>query len=833
MIANDDDFIERLEDLDEALAAGQTPIAGQADSTELDARLKRGMVALQALRHLRSPKKADAPTPAHHHGDTLSNLQPGPTPRQLGRFEVIRELGRGGFGVVFLARDPKLNREVALKVPHPAGLFDDSLRERFRREAKAAANLNHPNVVSVFEIDDVSPICWIAYAYCPGMTLSEWISQQRSLVSAHDAANLMATLADALQHAHNRGILHRDLKPGNVLLENRGLRTEDGRLNAEQNAGRSTVLCPLSSVVPKIADFGLAKFAEQPTGMTGSGVLVGTPAYMAPEQARGKPGTGDSRSDVYALGVMLYELLVGRPPISGDTDVETLQLVQTIEPVRPRQLRPNLPRDLETITLKCLEKDASRRYESAADLRDDLRRFIAGEPVLARPVSQVARFGRWCRRRPAIAGLSLALALSVVGGITGMAIAYAHVKQERNAAFAANEKSERLLASSAVALQEMIDLGHGLTHTPQTVQHGASILQTAHKYYGQLIEEDPQNEELRDKAAVICKRLALIYKEKQSFTECEQMWIEAVEHYQRRIAATPNEPMRRWDLHFSVSGLGYAKEMLGKKEEADLLRTQSDEIAEGLLAEFPEQPAYQDAVARACYNRGEKLRQQKRYAEAEPEFTRSVELDRKFTAQAKGYEHAHRLIFTMNRLADCQVQLRRYDEAEVNARESVKLCEALADRIPDQPPDVQKGMALFLLRQIYGAKQQWSDALIVNRDCLAIVTRLKDKPHHDTDFYLQFLRQSIRITECFDKLGQKQEALPYLLAAVQAEVPDFSKNKLPPEILTCCDLVLCLQSPRDPTIIEKAKRLLLDSESDPKCAKAHAKLTATLQQPSP
>jgi tetratricopeptide (TPR) repeat protein/tRNA A-37 threonylcarbamoyl transferase component Bud32 len=749
------------------------------------------------------------------------------------------------------------------------------LRERFRREAKAAANLNHPNIVSVFEIDDVSPICWIAYAYCPGMTLSEWISKPRSPVSAHDAANLVATLADALQHAHNRGILHRDLKPGNVLLENRGLRTEDGRLNAEQNAGRSTVLCPLSSVVPKIADFGLAKFAEQPTDMTRSGVLVGTPAYMAPEQARGKPGTGDSRSDVYALGVMLYELLVGRPPISGDTDVETLQLVQTIEPVRPRQLRPNLPRDLETVTLKCLEKDASRRYESAADLRDDLRRFIAGEPVLARPVSQVARIGRWCRRRPAIAGLSVALVLTIVGGIAGMAVAYARIKQERNAAItateksereteranrerdaavaanekseretqranslrnaavAANQKSERLLASSGTALQEMINLGHGLTHTPQTVDHGTSILKSAHKYYGKLIEEDPHNEDLRDKAAVICRRLALIYKEKQSFTECEQMWIEAVEHYQRRIATAPNEPMRRWDLHFSMSGLGYAKEMLGKTEDAELLRTQSDEIAEGLLAEFPEQPAYQDAVARACYNRGEKLRQQKRYAEAEPEFTRSVELDRKFTAQAKGYEHAHRLIFTMNRLADCQVQLRRYDEAEVNARESVKLCEALAARFPDQPPDVQKGMSLFLLRQVYGAKQQWLDALAVNRDCLAIVTRLKDKPHHDTDFYVQFLRQSIRITECFDKLGQKQEALPYLLAAVQTEVPDFSKNKLPPEILTCCDLVLCLQSPRDPTIIEKAKRLLLDSESDPKCAKAHAKLTATLQQPSP
>lgn len=847
MSMHDDDFVERLADMDEALAAGQTPRMEKVGADPIDTRLQKGMAALQALRKIKSQPQAHQTTPANRLGDTPSNLPPGPTPRQLGRFQVIRELGRGGFGVVFLAHDPRLQRDVALKVPHISGLFDDSLRDRFRREATTAASLKHANIVSVFEADDFGPVCWIAYEYCPGKTLSEWMADQRAIVPAHEAAELLATLADAVQHAHDQGIVHRDLKPANILVENETNDSSDHGIHLKL-ASRA-----------KITDFGLAKLIDQAGTMTRTGAILGTPAYMAPEQARGKFGGADERADIYALGAILYELLVGRPPFQGETDVETLQLVHSTDAVRPSQLRPKLPRDLETICLKCLEKDPIQRYARAADLRDDLRRFMAGEPVVARPVGRTTRVIRWCRRKPAIAALSCALVVATTLGVVGMTSEYRRANHERDSAVAANEKNkllvqsladenaranrerdtavaasnrnQRLLTTSNFALQEMIDLGLNLTHTPQTVDHGTAMLRTAHQYYGKLIAEDPNNEDLNEKAAIICRRLALIYKEKQKFSDCELMWAATLEHCQRRLTAAPNDPKRRYDLYFATSGLAYAKEMLGKIAESTSLRGESEEMIEALLAQFPEQPAYQDAVSRACFNRGELARQRRQFHESEPEFVRCADLDRKIAKQLPEYDRCLRLIASLNRLADSRNQLKRYDEAESNAKESLERCQELAARFPDRPPESQRGMAWFVLRQVYGARENWADALNANRETLAIVAKLKDRPSPDGDFYHQFLRQTIRIMECFDKLGRAAEAIPFLQAAVSAEVPDFRPKDSPPEILTCVSLLLQLQHPRNPTLVTRANELLSATAEDPKCANARAKLAKALAEP--
>jgi WD40 repeat protein/serine/threonine protein kinase len=321
-------------------------------------------------------------------------------PLSLGRFEIVREVGRGGFGVVYLARDPVLGRDVALKVPRPERLVTAESRRRLMREARAAAGLDHPNIVPIYEAGELGPITYIAAAFCEGPSLSGWLKEQQQPVPARAAARLIATLAGAVQHAHEHGILHRDLKPGNIMLQTPAA--------AVPAAGDRPGL------VPRVMDFGLAKLAAEDGDQTRSGVPIGSPPYMAPEQAAGRLRDLGPATDVYGLGAILYEVLTGRSLFRGETPTETIRQVIDDEPIVPRLLRRDLPRDLETICLHCLNKDAAGRYPSAAALAADLERFLAGQPIRARRASLWDRGLKWGRRRPAHAALA---ALAVIVGI--------------------------------------------------------------------------------------------------------------------------------------------------------------------------------------------------------------------------------------------------------------------------------------------------------------------------------------------------------------------------------------------------------------------------------
>lgn len=326
--------------------------------------------------------------------------------RSVGPFVLAEELGRGGFGVVYRATDTRDGRSYAVKLPRAAALSDPLFRERFLREAEAAVRLSHPNIVKTHQVGADGPVCYLATEYVAGPTLATWLAGRVEPVSAREAAGLVAAVADAVHHAHERGVLHRDLKPSNVLLQPGA----DG-------------------LTPKVVDFGLARLVDRDAGATQAGVVVGTPAYMAPEQVTGRHPVS-TRTDVYALGAILYELLTGRPPFEADVPLELLFAVAHAEPVGPRALRRGLPADLEAVCLRCLEKNPAGRYASAGELADDLRRFLAGLRTKARPPGPLRRSWKWARRHPALAVVVAAAVLAVVGSLVGLE---AHARRLRSA----------------------------------------------------------------------------------------------------------------------------------------------------------------------------------------------------------------------------------------------------------------------------------------------------------------------------------------------------------------------------------------------------------------
>ncbi len=325
-------------------------------------------------------------------------------------YDILAELGRGGMGVVYKARHRRLQRLVALKMVLAGAHVGQVGLARFRAEAEAVAKLLHPNIVQIFETGEHEGRPFFSLEYVEGGSLDQRIA--KSPASPRGAAQFVETLARTMEVAHQRGIIHRDLKPANILLANFDSqssmirhRDSDSSSVPEDHWARTTV--------PKIADFGLAKRTDDDSSQTQSGAILGTPSYMAPEQAGGKTREIGPAVDIYALGAILYELLVGRPPFKAGNPIDTVRQVIEQEPVPPRQLEPRVPYDLETICLKCLEKDPARRFATAAELADDLRRFVDGDPILARPTPAWERVWKWGKRRPAIVALLAVIPLAL------------------------------------------------------------------------------------------------------------------------------------------------------------------------------------------------------------------------------------------------------------------------------------------------------------------------------------------------------------------------------------------------------------------------------------
>jgi WD40 repeat protein/serine/threonine protein kinase len=397
-----------------------------------------------------------------HLGRPPESATASPVPQawpEIAGYEILGELGRGGMGVVYQARQLSLKRLVALKMiltgPRSAA---DSL-DRFRAEAEAVARLHHPNIVQIYEVGEHQGQPYLAFEYVDGGTLDRRLNGQHPPAAL--AADLVETLSRAVHYAHQCGIVHRDLKPANILLQTDSpQRHKEHKENTEDTPSTPSVpsLCSLclcgEFFSPKIADFGLARSLDGDVRQTRTGMILGTPGYMAPEQAAGNPQAIGPAADIYALGAILYEMLTGQVPFEGVSFLETLERIRSEEPLPPRRLQPRLDADLETICLKCLQKEPHRRYATAAALAEDLRRFRAGEPIRARRVGPAERLWRWCRRKPLLAALSAALVLAVCLGFLGVTLKWADAERQRARAEAAQHEAEERRQQAEAARRE-------------------------------------------------------------------------------------------------------------------------------------------------------------------------------------------------------------------------------------------------------------------------------------------------------------------------------------------------------------------------------------------
>jgi hypothetical protein len=433
-------------------------------------------------------------------------------------FEIQSELGRGAMGAVYLATETRLNRRVALKILPGAQGPDAGAgpRRRWLREARAVSSVRHPNVVPLYDYGEADGWFFLVLEYVGGGTLKQRLAEP---LTPRVAAGLMETIARAVGYVHSRGLLHFDLKPSNILLD------------CEGNG-------PWERMTPRISDFGLAHSGgDAGASQTSLAGLRGTPSYMAPEQTTGSRDGVGAAADIHALGAILYELLIGRPPFQGTSMLETLDQVRGQSPVPPRRLNPKVPRDLETIALKCLEKSPARRYASADSLADDLMRFLSGRPITARPVSPVEHAWRWCHRQPLVATMAATLFLTVVGSFLGLLALLRRAEAQRS-------RSEANYQVAARSLDEIVGfLVNELMNEPLKYKgfDAKKILENVRAQEIELSKRYPLDIGGVKRLATIDNYLAHFYSRDGKQDEARSLLQEAIGHCEEYLAASPGD----------------------------------------------------------------------------------------------------------------------------------------------------------------------------------------------------------------------------------------------------------------------------------------------------
>jgi tetratricopeptide (TPR) repeat protein len=640
---------------------------------------------LYRLRRPDTASVADTPPPPHDTAEAYDFLAPPGEPDEVGRFGaygILRELGSGGMGVVFAARQQRPRRVVALKMIL-AGRVGGQRLARFRGETEIVARLQHPNIVPIHEVGEHDGRPYFTMEHAAGGSLAQKLAA--APLAPRAAAELTEVLARAVHFAHEQGVVHRDLKPSNVLLSAGG--------------------------VPKVADFGLAKqFDEDPDGATPgyrteSGALLGTPAYMAPEQASGDPRAVGRAADVYALGAILYECLTGRPPFKAAGVLETLEQVRSREPVPPSRLQPGVPRDLQTVCLKCLEKDPARRYASARDLADDLGRFLRGEPVRARPASPGLRLAKWVGRQPALAALAAVSGLSLVALLGGGLVYQSWLRAAVRQAEAEKAATRRQYRQANDTLNRMLGRLEGgrLAEVPRLKELQRDLLEDALAFYLSTLDgPDSPDPAVRRDTALACRRAADI-----QFTLGRRD--AAGENYRRAIRladglpdAFRQAPENQALLIDCYHGLGFLAKDTGRLAEAEQQQRTALDLAEGLARARPEDPRWQHQLAQSEHDLAVVYQVGKSKAQAEAHYARAVDLLTGLVCAHPGEaSYQSQLADSWTDLALVYRQTRRPAEATRAHAEATALLRPLIDGHPERVHEALSLATLYSNRAEY------------------------------------------------------------------------------------------------------------------------------------
>jgi serine/threonine protein kinase len=703
-------------------------------------------------------------------------------------YEIQCELGRGGMGVVYKARQISLDRLVALKMILGGAHAGAAELTRFRTEAEAVARLKHPNIVQIFEVGTQGGFPYCTLEYVDGGTLARQIAGTPQL--PRHAAHLTEILAGAIHAAHSRGIVHRDLKPANILLE---------PLSAGSAAGDSSGPFDPGRWVPKITDFGLAKRLDVDSSQTQSGTLLGTPSYMSPEQADGQGRPITPAADIYALGAILYELLTGGPPFRGTSLLETVMQVVHQDPVPPRRLQPKIPKDLETICLKCLEKDPRKRYSTAELLGQDLHLLLAGRPIQARSVSTLERTWKWSRRRPAAAAL---IATAAVGLLTALVGGYwfaGHERalrkeveksrdeaiRERNYAEAQERQAAKNYQLARNAVDQMLTrIGQDrLASEPHMEEVRRDLLDKALSFYNKFLEDRSTDPQTIAATAQASARVGDIHELLGRPREAQRAYANAIELFGQLKTPSARD---RYDLAGAYNNLGILYHSEGQRSRAEDALHEALMIKEALSREFPDQVDFGWSLAKTENNWANFLQTGNRLAEAQQAYQNGIsELSTLLAAAPKEAAYLQELAVCRLNLGTLLMFAGHGDEANTQFQKALDIESKLVRRFPNRP-EYQKEQARIFQSQAVKAQLagDGGQAKLGYDQAAAILARLSDKYPLTTEYRHELAKVRRNLGNLLRDTGQSAPAenqyneAVRLLTRLTEETPDIPIHRL-------------------------------------------------------